>query len=148
MTAREEVKVRFVRSPAARPPVYAHDGDAGADLCSAQDALIQPGTYALVGTGLRLALPEGYEAQVRPRSGLALEHGITVLNTPGTVDAGYRGEIKVILLNLGKKPFKVEPGMRIAQLVLQKVPRGEFIEVKELDQTTRNDKGYGSTGTH
>ena len=101
----------------------------------------------LIGTGLYIALPIGYEAQVRPRSGLALKHGITVLNTPGTIDADYRGEIKVLLVNLSKDPFTVNVGERIAQMVIARHEQGEFIVVDELDETERGEGGYGHTGT-
>lgn len=108
---------------------------------------ITPGGRALIPTGLQIALPVGYEAQVRPRSGLALKHGITVLNTPGTIDADYRGDIGVILINHGTEPFKVEQGDRIAQLVIAKHERVDWLEVEELSETNRGDGGFGSTGS-
>ena len=132
--------------PEAELPSYAHKGDAGMDLRSAVEIEIAPGRRALVKTGLAMALPEGYEAQVRPRSGLALKHGITVLNTPGTIDEGYRGEIGVILFNAGDEPFKVSIGDKIAQMVISPVTRAETTEVLELDGTERGTGGFGSTG--
>ena len=130
----------------AQLPSYAHKGDAGMDLRSAVDIEIAPGARALVKTGLAMALPEGYEAQVRPRSGLALKQGITVLNTPGTIDEGYRGEVGVILFNTGDAPFKVSVGDKIAQMVIAPVTRAEVTEVLELDGTERGAGGFGSTG--
>ena len=132
--------------PWAELPSYAHKGDAGMDLRSAVDVEIAPGARALVKTGLAMALPEGYEAQVRPRSGLALKRGITVLNTPGTIDEGYRGEVGVILFNSGSEPFKVSVGDKIAQMVVAPVTRAEIAEVAELDGTERGAGGFGSTG--
>ena len=107
---------------------------------------LKPGERALVPTGLAIALPEGYEAQVRPRSGLALKHGVTVLNTPGTIDADYRGEVAVILINLGKEPFRIARGMRIAQLIVARHARAVWREVSELERTARGTGGFGSTG--
>jgi dUTP pyrophosphatase len=119
------------------------------DLTAALEEAIEiaPGDRALIPTGLSIALPEGYEAQIRPRSGLAIKHGVTVLNTPGTVDADYRGEIKVILINHGREPFIIERGMRIAQMVVEKFETVEWDIVKTLDETDRGDGGFGSTGT-
>jgi dUTP pyrophosphatase len=127
-------------------PAYAHPGDAGMDLCSVKSLVIPPGGRALVPTGLAMALPPGYEAQVRPRSGLALKRGVTVLNTPGTIDEGYRGEVGVILANFGEEPFAVEKGDRIAQMVIAPVTRAEVVEVAEVDSTDRGTGGFGSTG--
>ena len=128
-------------------PAYAHPGDAGADLCAAEDVLLPPGGRAVVGTGLAVAVPEGYAAFVHPRSGLASRHGITVVNAPGTVDAGYRGEIRVVLLNTDPaEPFTVRRGDRIAQLVVQPVAQARFLEVAELPPTPRGEGGFGSTG--
>ncbi|MBP5511333.1 MAG: dUTP diphosphatase [Kiritimatiellae bacterium] len=132
--------------PNAVLPAYAHPGDAGMDLCAAESVTLAPGARALVRTGLSMALPAGTEGQVRPRSGLAAKHGITVLNTPGTIDEGYRGEVKVILINLGDAPFVIEPGMRIAQLIIAPVFRMEVGEVTELSETERGTGGFGSTG--
>ncbi len=133
--------------PEAIIPKYEHDGDAGVDLCSCVNHLLTAGERALIPTGLHLSIPSGHEAQVRPRSGLALKHGITVLNTPGTIDAGYRGEISIILMNHSKQDFTIEKGMRIAQMVFAKVEHATFAEAESLDETTRGAGGFGSTGT-
>ncbi len=129
-------------------PAYATEHAAGMDLCAAvsNDVVIEPGKRALIPTGLSIALPEGYEAQVRPRSGLALKNGITVLNSPGTIDADYRGEVQVILANLGDQAFTVLRGMRIAQMVVASHARVEWQAVSELPQTARGAGGFGSTG--
>jgi len=128
-------------------PSYAHAGDAGADLHAATDVTLAPGERSLVPTGVALALPEGYVGLVHPRSGLAARHGVTVVNAPGTVDAGYRGEVLVNLVNLDpREPFSVRRGDRIAQLVVQQVARAEFIEVDSLEDTSRGDTGHGSSG--
>ena len=139
--------VRFKRiRPEATLPSYAHEGDAGMDLTSAVDLTIAPGARALVATGLVMMLPAGYEGQVRPRSGLALKRGVTVLNTPGTVDAGYRGEVGVILANFGQDNFAVARGDRIAQLVIAPVTRATVEEAETVDETERGSGGFGSTG--
>lgn len=139
--------VRICRTdPSAYLPTYAHPGDAGMDVRSVEEVTIAPGARALVHTGLVLMLPPDAEAQVRPRSGLALKHGITVLNAPGTIDAGYRGEVGVILVNFGEKPFTVEKGMKIAQLVIAPVTQAKVVEVSEIDPTDRGAGGFGSTG--
>jgi dUTP pyrophosphatase len=127
-------------------PTYATDGAAGLDLVAAEDLTLAPGERQAVGTGFAIAIPEGYEVQVRPRSGLALKHGITCLNTPGTIDHDYRGEVKVILANLGGEPFEVRRGERIAQLVPGPVLKAAFVEVAELGETERGSGGFGSTG--
>jgi len=129
-------------------PSYETAGSAGMDLRAANDAALTlaPGARALIPTGLKLAIPAGYEAQVRPRSGLALKHGITVLNSPGTIDSDYRGELKVILINLGQVPFVIQPGERVAQLVLAPVVQLPLVEVASLDDTERGEGGFGSTG--
>ncbi|GAA4071156.1 dUTP diphosphatase [Nonomuraea sp. NPDC050663] len=128
-------------------PSYSHPGDAGADLHTAEDVELQPGERAIVRTGLSIALPDGYAAFVHPRSGLAAKHGITVVNAPGTIDAGYRGEIMVILLNTdAKEPVRLGRGDRIAQLVVQKVERVVFAEVEALPGSARGTGGHGSTG--
>lgn len=132
--------------PNAVLPKQAREEDAGMDLSAVEEKVLLPGEYALIKTGLQIELPEGTEAQVRPRSGLALKHGITVLNSPGTIDAGYRGEIGVILINHGKEPFTIEKQMRIAQLVIQYVPQVFIEETDELSDTERGDKGFGSSG--
>lgn len=127
-------------------PSYETSGSAGMDVRAAEPATIAPGRRGLVGTGFAFAIPEGYEVQVRPRSGLALKKGISVLNTPGTIDSDYRGEIKVILANLGDEDFIVQRGDRIAQIVVAPVQRGNLVEVVELDDTARGSGGFGSTG--
>jgi len=128
-------------------PAYAKSGDAGADLISTIDTIIYPEERALIPTGLSLAIPEGYVGLIHPRSGLAMNHGISIVNTPGTVDSGYRGEIKVILINHDKwKSFKIKRGDRIAQIVIQKVEQPVFREVTELDLTERGASGFGSSG--
>ena len=133
--------------PGLPAPTYAHPGDAGADLRSAVDLTLQPGERALVPTGLALALPEGYVGLVHPRSGLAARHGISVVNAPGTIDAGYRGEVQVCLVNTDRsQPFDVRRGDRIAQLVVQRVETAVFVEVDALPGSVRGDGGYGSTG--
>ena len=139
--------VKVLRTdPAAQLPVYAHPGDAGMDVRSIEDVTLSPGARALIHTGLVLMPPPNAEAQVRPRSGLALKHGVTVLNTPGTIDAGYRGEVGVILINLGTEPFVVEKGMKIAQIVVSPVAQAEVVEVTSVDETDRGAGGFGSTG--
>lgn len=132
--------------PAAQMPTYAHPGDAGMDVRSIEELTLEPGARALVHTGLVFQLPPDAEAQVRPRSGLALKHGVTVLNSPGTIDAGYRGEVGVILVNLGQQPFRIEKGMKIAQVVVSRVEQAEIVEVQETDETDRGSGGFGSTG--
>jgi len=146
------VRVAIMRLPhnADLPlPSYETLHAAGMDLPAAveQDLVIEPGRRAMVPTGLAIALPEGYEAQVRPRSGLAARDGITLLNTPGTIDADYRGEVKVILINLGEAPFTVTRGMRIAQMIVAPVTRATMVETTELPETARGAGGFGSTGT-
>jgi dUTP pyrophosphatase len=149
----QTVKVQIVRLPHARDlplPAYQSEGASGLDLLAAipadQTIVIEPGRVASVPTGIALALPSGTEGQVRPRSGLAARHGVTVLNTPGTVDSDYRGEIQVILVNLGREPFTVQRGMRVAQLVIAPTLRAQLIEVESLDDTVRGAGGFGSTG--
>ena len=127
-------------------PVYAKPGDAGADLKSTDDLVLAPRSRALVKTGVRIAMPNGYVALVHPRSGLAAKHGITVLNTPGTVDAGYRGEIMVTLYNSSDEPFEIHRGDRIAQIVFQAVETASFLEVTELPESSRGESGFGSSG--
>ena len=128
-------------------PAYAHPGDAGADLRAADDVVLPPGGRATVGTGIAVAVPDGYAAFVHPRSGLASRHGITVVNAPGTVDAGYRGEVRVVLLNTDPaESFTVRRGDRIAQLVVQPVTRVSFLDAAELPPTPRGEGGFGSTG--
>jgi dUTP pyrophosphatase len=127
-------------------PSYASDGAAGLDVVAAESLTLAPGARHAVATGFAIAIPPGYEVQVRPRSGLALKHGITCLNTPGTIDSDYRGEVKVILCNLGEQPFEVIRGERIAQLVPAPVLRAGFTLVEQLEDTHRGDGGFGSTG--
>jgi len=127
-------------------PAYATDGAAGMDVVSAEDVTIAPMARHAVATGFAIAIPDGFEVQVRPRSGLALKHGITLPNTPGTIDSDYRGELKVILINLGAKSFEIKRGDRIAQLVVAPVQQGRMVEVFELDETVRGAGGFGSTG--
>ena len=147
MSAPVEVTVQRLAHGRDLPlPSYASAGSAGLDLCAAKGPLtLAPGARALVGTGLALALPEGFEGQVRPRSGLALRHGVTVLNSPGTVDSDYRGEIGVLLVNLGEAPFVVERGMRIGQLVIAPVARARLVQ-GEVPPSERGAGGFGSTG--
>ena len=130
----------------AQLPRYAHPGDAGMDIFALESTVLLPGERKRIRTGIALELPEGTEAQVRPRSGLAFRHGITVLNSPGTVDSGYRGEVMVILINLGQVPFTVDAGMRIAQLVIKPVLTAGIREVDALNGTERGGGGFGSTG--
>jgi dUTP pyrophosphatase len=129
-------------------PAYATTGAAGLDIVAAEDVVLGPGDRHAVATGFAVAIPAGYEIQVRPRSGLALKFGVTCLNTPGTIDADYRGEVKVILANLGREPFEVKRGERIAQLVPAEVTVARFLEVENLDDTARGAGGFGSTGRH
>ncbi len=142
------ISVKIKVMPGARVPEYQSRGAAGADIfaCIGEPIVIQPGSVALVPTGLSIELPEGYEAQIRPRSGLALKHGITLLNTPGTIDSDYRGEVKIIIANLGAEAFTVEHGMRIAQMVFARVYRGRFIDAEILSESERNDGGFGHSG--
>ena len=142
------MKVQIVNKSGQPLPSYATELSAGMDLRASLDAPITLGPLerALVPTGLYIALPPGFEAQVRPRSGLAAKHGITVLNTPGTIDADYRGEVKVILVNLSDTPFEIVPGERIAQMVVAKCEKVEWEEVDSLDETVRGEGGFGSTG--
>ena len=142
------MKVQIVNKSGQQLPAYATELSAGMDLRADLESPITLGPLerALVPTGLFIALPAGYEAQVRPRSGLAAKHGITVLNTPGTIDADYRGEIKVILVNLSNTPFEIAPGERIAQMVVARHERVEWDEVEVLDETARGAGGFGSTG--
>jgi len=144
----DEPDVLITRLDQGMPlPAYAHSADAGADLSAAEDVDLGPGERALVRTGMAIALPEGYAAFVHPRSGLAARHGVTIVNAPGTVDAGYRGEIKVTLLNTDREhPVSFKRGDRIAQLVIQRVARAVFREVAELPGSARGDAGFGSTG--
>ena len=143
-----QARVQILTLPHGRglnPPAYATAGAAGADLVAAEDASIAPGAVHAVATGIALAIPEGFEGQVRPRSGLALKHSVTVLNAPGTIDADYRGEVKVILINHGAEPFRIARGDRIAQLVVAPVSTARFERVEVLPDTARGQGGFGST---
>jgi dUTP pyrophosphatase len=143
------VQVRVKRlNPDAKIPKAAKKGDVAFDLYSVIDYEIKPGERYAIPTGIALEIPIGYEGQVRPRSGLALKEGLTVLNTPGTIDSGYRGEVKTIIINLGDTPFQITKGMRISQLAIRPVPDVEFVEVDELSDTDRGEGGFGSTGSH
>lgn len=143
----QKVKIKILRLvDSASLPKYEHEDDSGLDLFAIEEREIPPGEAMLIGTGISVELPRGTEAQIRPRSGLALKHSITVLNTPGTVDAGYRGEIGVILVNHSKHSFKVLKGMKIAQMVVAPVIQAEIEEVDSLSKTLRGEGGFGSTG--
>ncbi len=143
----KSVKVKVLRlSNSAKLPRYEHEDDSGLDLFALEDQEILSGKAVLIGTGFAMELPPGTEAQIRPRSGLALTHSVTVLNTPGTVDAGYRGEIGVILINHGQQSFKVFKGMKIAQMVVVPVIHAELEEVDSLSESIRGESGFGSTG--
>jgi len=139
------VKVRK-SNPQLKTPTYKTEGSAGFDFASSVDATLLPGESKLIPTGLYFEIPQGYEVQVRPRSGLALDHSIIVLNSPGTIDSDYRGEVKIILGNLGGENFYINAGDRIAQGVLKVVERAKFVEVEELQETERGEGGFGSTG--
>ena len=144
------IEIRLKRLPHGEglpAPTYASPGAAGLDVVSAETLTLEAGARHAVATGFAVAIPEGYEIQVRPRSGLALKHGITCLNTPGTVDSDYRGEVKVILANLGDAPFEIVRGERIAQLVPAPVQQARFVEAEALDDTARGTGGFGSTGS-
>ncbi len=142
------VEIRVVNKGRQPLPAYATKQSAGLDLRADidEDVILQPLQRQLIPTGLHIALPEGYEAQVRPRSGLAMKHGVTVLNTPGTIDADYRGEIGVVLVNLSQDPFTVHPGERVAQLVVARYEQADLVSVDVLDETERGEGGYGHTG--
>ena len=146
-----DLQIQIKKLPAANDlplPSYETAQSAGMDLRAAlgQTIVIEPGARTLIPTGLQMALPDGYEAQIRPRSGLALKHGITMLNTPGTIDADYRGEIKVLAINLGAEPFEVNHGDRIAQMIIAPVMQMPVLEVKTLEDSERGEGGFGSTG--
>ena len=147
MTSAIDIQIKRLPHGDGLPlPAYATPGAAGLDVVAAEALTLAPGARHAVATGFAVAIPEGYEIQVRPRSGLALKHGVTCLNTPGTIDSDYRGEVKVILANLGSEPFEIGRGERIAQLVPAAVQRAAFAEVAELDETSRGAGGFGSTG--
>jgi dUTP pyrophosphatase len=148
MTSLSSLPIKIKRLvPEAQLPRYEHPDDAGADLTAISACTIPPQQWLAVPTGLSAEIPIGFELQIRPRSGLAFKKGITVLNAPGTIDAGYRGEIKVILINHGSAPFEIQPGDKIAQMVVASVVVGQFSEVTELGESARGSGGFGSTGT-
>ena len=149
-TTQERIEIPIIVEKGVTLPHYASTGASGADVtaCITEPVEIQPGQTRLVSTGLKVAIPEGYEIQVRPRSGLAFKHSITVLNTPGTIDADYRGDIGVILINHGSEPFTVTPGMRIAQIVVTPIILAKFTSTDSLGDTLRGGGGFGHTGTH
>ncbi len=142
-----KIKLKKVRKD-AKIPKYMTQKSAGLDIfaCISSNITLKPGQRTLIPTGIAISLPDGYEAQIRPRSGLALNYGIIPLNTPGTIDADYRGEIKIILANLGENEFTIKNGDRIAQMVINKIEKVEFVEVEELDNSLRGEGGFGSTG--
>lgn len=140
------ITVKILAEDESLFPVYASQSAAGADLKAAEDGTLLPGEYKMVKTGVRIELPEGYEAQVRPRSGIAAKHGVTMLNSPGTIDSDYRGEISVIMINHGKEPFSFKQGERVAQLVVAPVARCSFVRAGFLSGTERGEGGFGHTG--
>ncbi len=144
----EELKVFVTKPDGVTLPAYATDASSGMDLraCLEQPVVLKPFERALIPTGLAMAIPEGHEAQVRPRSGLAINHGVTVLNTPGTIDADYRGEVKVILINLGSEAFEIKNGDRIAQVIFNRTERAAWQVVQKLPESGRGEGGFGSTG--
>lgn len=144
----EKITVNIINNSANPLPAYETSGSAGMDLRASLDQpmVLEPLQRAMVPTGIHIALPEGYECQIRPRSGLAAKYGITVLNSPGTIDADYRGEIKVILVNLSNEPFTINPGERVCQMVISRYSRAEWVEVETLDETERGSGGFGHTG--
>lgn len=146
MSENLRIKINKIKENAILPH-YAHEGDAGVDLYSAEDYVLKPGQRILVSTGIKIAIPKGYEGQLRPKSGLALNYGISICNSPGTIDSGYRGEIGVIAINHSNEEFKIEKRTKIAQLVFNKIEKAEFEEVKDLDTTKRGQGGFGSTGS-
>lgn len=144
-----EIKIKLLPHAEGLPlPAYMTEGAAGVDLYAAleESVVLEPGRSVLVPTGIKLSIPAGYEAQVRPRSGLAVKHGITVLNSPGTIDSDYRGEVKVLVINLGDKTYIIQRGERIAQMVFARVAQADFKVVEKLDETNRGDGGFGHTG--
>lgn len=142
------VQVTFqILHPDAVIPTYATRGSAGMDLSAVSEIIIEPSSYVCVPIGLAIEIPEGWEGQIRPRSGHAIKHGITVLNTPGTIDCDFRGEIQVLLVNLGKTEFRVSPGMRIAQMVITAAPQVDIKVASDLSKTSRGNNGFGSTGS-
>lgn len=140
------IKIKMIKISDVPTPSYAHKGDSGVDLYAAEEHILKPMERKLIPTGLKLEIPYGYEGQVRPKSGLAMHHGISHANAVGTIDSSYRGEIKVPLINLSNKIYKVEKGKKIGQMVFIKVEEAVFEETDELEKTTRNESGFGSTG--
>ena len=140
-----KVKIKKLAEEAKVPKVE-HHGDAGFDLYANENTALKPGERKLISTGIAMSFEKGYEAQVRPKSGLAIKHGLSLVNTPGTIDSGYRGEVKVILINHGEEEYLVEKGKKIAQVVFNKIEEPEIEEVEDLDETTRGEGGFGSTG--
>ena len=140
------LKIKIKKSAGIKMPSYAHKGDAGVDLYANEEYMLQPMERKLIATGIKIEIPYGYEAQIRPKSGLALEHGISHANCVGTIDSSYRGEIKVPLINFSDKAYKIEKGRKIGQMIFAKVEEAVFEEVAELETTTRNEQGFGSTG--
>jgi len=140
------LNIKIQKISDVQTPVYAHKGDSGVDIYSAEDYELKPMERKLISTGIKIQIPLGYEGQVRPKSGLATNHGISLANAVGTIDSTYRGEVKVAVINLNNIPYKIEKGKKIAQLIFTKVEEAVFEEVKELEETTRNDGGFGSTG--
>lgn len=139
-----QVKIKKIAD--TKTPAYAHKGDSGMDLYAAEECLLKPMERKLIATGIKIAIPYGYEAQIRPKSGLAAEHGISHANCVGTIDASYRGEIKIPMINLSNTAYKIEKGKKIGQIVFAKVEQAIFEEVQDLGETTRNEDGFGSTG--
>jgi len=140
------IQIKMQKVSDVPTPIYAHKGDSGVDLCSTEDYLLKPMERKLISTGLKLEIPYGYEGQIRPKSGLAIKHGISHANSVGTIDSCYRGEIKVPLVNLSNEAYQVEKGKKIGQLVFAKVEEAIFIETDKLEETSRNEGGFGSTG--
>ncbi|MBS3114010.1 dUTP diphosphatase [Candidatus Woesearchaeota archaeon] len=141
-----DLKVKIKKVADVKTPFYSHKGDSGVDLYAAEDYLLKPMERKLIGTGIKIEIPYGYEAQIRPKSGLALEHGISHANSIGTIDSSYRGEIKIPMINFSDKPYKIEKGKKIGQMVFTKVEEAVFEEIDKLEETTRNEQGFGSTG--
>jgi dUTP pyrophosphatase len=141
------VEVRFLLESGARLPAYQTPGAAGLDLCSIEEVVLAPMERRAIRTGLRLAIPAGYEGQIRARSGLALRHGLALVNAPGTIDADYRGELQILMINLGSDVVQLRQGERLAQLVISPVVQAQIVEVTTLDETERGDGGFGSTGS-
>ena len=141
-----DLKVKIKKVADVKTPFYSHKGDSGVDLYAAEDYLLKPMERKLIGTGIKIEIPYGYEAQIRPKSGLALEHGISHANSIGTIDSSYRGEIKIPMINFSDKAYKIEKGKKIGQMVFTKVEEAVFEEIDKLEETTRNEQGFGSTG--